>query len=255
MMQGVLGVVFAGVVAALAFRSRALSRSGALAAFVMGAIVFGFGGWRYAAVLLAFFIPSSLLSRVGSARKRAIFGAHEGPRSGWQVLANGSVAALCVLTSARNGGAFAAAFAGAFAAASADTWATEIGTLSKSPPVSILTLQRLAPGRSGGVTALGIAASIAGAFCVATVAAFTGIAPLWAVTVGGVVGALVDSVLGAGLQALRWCSACNTACETRIHACGARTTLRHGAGWLENDGVNFVATLSGALIASLAGAL
>jgi uncharacterized protein (TIGR00297 family) len=243
--QGIFGGVLAAAVALLAYRTRALTLGGAAAAFVVGATVFGSGGWPTAAVLFAFFIPSTLVSRIGRAK-------HASPRNGWQVLANGGVAAICALAAMRGGAFFAAAFAGAFAAASADTWGTEIGTLSRTPPVSILTFERVQVGRSGGVTALGSAATIGGALCVAFVASGVHIAPFWSVAAGGIAGALLDSVLGAGLQALRWCPACTCECETRVHQCGSPTVLRRGAGWLENDGVNFAATLGGAIVASIA---
>jgi len=248
--QAVTGAALAAIVAGGAYRLRALSRDGAVAAFAVGAAVFGSGGWRAAAVLLAFFVPSSLLSRLGEPRKRAICPRNAHARSAWQVLANGGVAAACALAMPRDGNRWRAAFAGAFAAASADTWATEIGTLSKRSPVSILTLRPVAAGRSGGVTAAGTAASAGGASCVAAVAALTGIAPFWCVALGGIGGAVLDSILGASLQALRWCPACAQECETLRHDCGAPTQLRRGAGWLENDGVNFAATLGGAIVAA-----
>jgi uncharacterized protein (TIGR00297 family) len=249
--QTEFGIVLAAIVAALAYRAHALSIGGAAAALVVGAVVFASTGWLGAAVLFAFFIPSTLLSRLGASRKRAIApDDRAATRSGWQVLANGGVAALCALLLARTGSlAFAAAFAGAFAAASADTWGTEIGMLSRSMPVSILTLRPLRAGASGGITALGVAATLGGAFCVALVAWAVRIAPLWSVALGAVTGALFDSALGAGLQARRWCSACSCECETRRHRCGTATTLRGGASWLENDGVNFAATLCGAVVA------
>jgi uncharacterized protein (TIGR00297 family) len=243
-MQAILGAVLAAAVALFAYRARALTPGGAAAAFVVGAIVFGSAGWTGASVLFAFFIPSTLVSRIGDRRGPA--------RNGWQVLANGGVAAICALASQHGGERFAAAFAGAFAAASADTWGTEIGTLSRTPPVSILTLRRVATGRSGGVTVLGSAATIGGALVVALVASAVRVAPFWSVAAGGIAGALLDSVLGAGLQALRWCPTCRQECETRVHRCGSATVLRRGAGWLENDGVNFAATIGGAIVASLA---
>src|SRR6202042_903832 len=98
-----------------------------------------------------------LLSQLGRTRKRAA-GAHA-PRNGWQVLANGGVAAACAFAAVRGNAPFAAAFAGAFAAASADTWGTEVGMLSPGAPVSLLTLRPIARGLSGGVTPLGIVAS------------------------------------------------------------------------------------------------
>ncbi|HYL26774.1 MAG TPA: DUF92 domain-containing protein [Candidatus Nitrosotalea sp.] len=252
MTQIAVGTLCATLVAIAAYRTRALSASGALAAFGVGAIVFARGGWPAAGVLFAFFIPSTLLSRIGAQRKRALAaGEQHGPRNGWQVLANGGVAAACVLA----GPALGTAFAGAFAAASADTWATEIGMLSRTAPFSILTLRPLQAGISGGVTPLGLAATLGGALVVASVASLAGYGPLLAVALGGVAGALLDSLAGASLQALRWCPVCECQCETRRHACGSPALLRRGVSWIENDAVNFLATFSGAAIAYAAAEL
>ncbi len=241
-MQAALGAALAAAIALTAYRARSLSTSGAIAAFAVGTIVFAAAGWRGAAVLFAFFLPSALLSRRGSG------GA---PRSGWQVLANGGVAACCVLLATRYHAPFSAAFAGAFAAASADTWGTEIGTRVAQTPVSILTFRSVPVGRSGGVTLWGSLATIGGALCVALVAAAVGLAPLLGAAAGGIAGALLDSMLGASLQALRYCPACACECETGRHACGSSTRLRRGVSWIENDAVNFAATLCGALVAAL----
>jgi uncharacterized protein (TIGR00297 family) len=250
--QLLLGGALAAVVATIANRARALTASGALAAFFVGTIVFGGSGWRAACVLFAFFIPSTLLSRLGGARKRDLDDVvKQGARDAWQVLANGGVAALCVLVAMHGLARFAAAFAGAFAAASADTWGTEIGTLSRGMPRSILTFRPTRRGLSGGVTPAGIAATAGGAALVAAVAAQLGIAPFLAVASGGVAGAMLDSLLGAGLQALYWCPACARECETNPHRCGSPTILRRGASWMRNDAVNFAATLCGALVAGI----
>lgn len=247
----VYGAVLAAIVAAGAWRVRTLSTSGAIAAFVVGTIVFGWMGWPGAAVLFAFFIPSAVLSRVGRARKRAMLdvGKH-GARDAWQVLANGGVAAVCALPLGdRYAAPLAAAFAGAFAAAAADTWGTEIGTLVRSAPRSILTLRPVATGLSGGITAAGTAATVAGAALVGAVANATHVAAFAPVAAAGIAGALIDSVLGASLQALRWCPSCGIGCETNPHRCGTPTSLRRGLGWLENDAVNLGATLTGAIVA------
>ncbi len=100
------------------------------------------GTWFTTLVLLAFFIPSVALSRIGRARKKQLIDIGKGgARDAWQVLANGGVATLA-LAFALAGGAtdlLFAAFAGAYAAATADTWGTEIGTLARGMPRSILT--------------------------------------------------------------------------------------------------------------------
>jgi uncharacterized protein (TIGR00297 family) len=229
-----------------------LTAGGAVAAFAVGTIVFGGGGWRAALVLFAFFIPSIVLSRVGRTKKQRLDDvAKQGARDAWQVLANGGVAAVCVLVALRGFAPFAAAFAGAFAAASADTWGTEVGALSPAAPRSILTGRPVHAGLSGGVTLFGTTATVAGAVLVAAVAAALGIASFLAVAAGGVAGALLDSLMGAGPQALRWCPDCRRECETNPHRCGSPTDLRRGVAWLQNDAVNFAATACGAVVAGL----
>jgi uncharacterized protein (TIGR00297 family) len=229
-----------------------LSRSGLAAAAIVGVLVWIFAGWQGVVVLFAFFIPSTAISRIGRARKRALvdIGKH-GPRDAAQVLANGGIATAAAVLSHWFGPVMLAAFAGAFAAASADTWATEIGTLAKSAPRSILTFKRLAPGLSGGVTWQGSLAQLAGAAVVALVAALVHVAPFIPVLIGGVAGSIADSLLGATLQTLRYCPQCQRDCETNPHLCGTQTVVRRGLRWFDNDAVNFAATLTGAIVATL----
>lgn len=251
--QLIFGAALAAAVALVSWRARALTTSGALAAFTVGACVFGAGGWPYAAVLFAFFIPSTILSRIGRARKRELvdIGKH-GARDAWQVFANGAIAAICaVLAAITHEHAIAAAFAAAFAAASADTWGTEIGTLAKSAPRSILTLKHLPAGLSGGVTLTGTIAEIAGALFVALIAWALHIAPWWIVLAGGFAGALADSIAGATAQELRYCPQCRRNCEIDPHICGTPTTIVRGYSRVSNDAVNFICTTTGALVALL----
>jgi uncharacterized protein (TIGR00297 family) len=227
-----------------------LSRSGLVAAVIVGALVWILAGWQGVLVLLTFFVPSVAISRVGRARKRELVDiGKQGPRDAVQVLANGGVATLSAVLSHWFGAPMLAAFAGAFAAASADTWATEIGTLAKGMPRSILTFKPLPPGISGGITGQGSLAQIAGAALVALVALLVHIAPFWPVLVGGVAGSLLDSLLGATLQTLRYCPQCRRDCETNPHVCGSATSVRRGIAWFDNDTVNFAATVTGAAIA------
>ncbi len=252
-------------------------------------MTFGAGTLGTALLLLAFFISSTLLSRAGKARKRELVDIGKGgPRDAAQVLANGGVATVCalawVLVDHGNGSSFwFLAFAGAYAAATADTWGTEIGTLAAEPPRSIVSRKPIATGLSGGVTAAGTSAEIAGAVLIAVLTPFALIlavpanettialplpalllglgarAPFAAfalltivpVFAGGFAGAWIDSLLGETLQDRRWCPACGRECETNPHVCGTATERRRGLPWMSNDAVNFAATLSGAIIAVL----
>ncbi|MHB8145701.1 MAG: DUF92 domain-containing protein [Vulcanimicrobiaceae bacterium] len=256
MTQVAFGCALAALVAFAAYRARALDRSGAFAAFAIGAAIFGAGGWYAALVLFAFFVPSMLLSRLGRERKRDLTDiAKPGARDARQVLANGGVAAIAIVL-ARFLGAplaavLAAAYAGAFAAAAADTWGTEIGTWIGGRPRSILTLRPLAAGLSGGLSPAGTAAQVVGAASVGLVAQAVHLAPFWPVAIAGFIGATIDSLLGAGVQALRHCPRCKRDCENNPHVCGSPTTLLRGVAWFENDAVNFAATLGGAVFAAL----
>ncbi len=251
-MQALIGVAFALAVAFVAYRAHSLTFGGAVAAFIIGAITFGVGGWQAALVLFAFFIPSTVLSRIGKRRKRELVDVgKQGARDAWQVVANGGIAAFALLLAPRFGTPLLAAFAGAFAAASADTWGTEIGTLARGTPRSLLTFKPVPTGLSGGVTWQGTGAEIAGALFVGLVAAVVGLAPLLPTAIAGITGAFLDSALGATAQSLRYCPACQRACETNPHVCGTTTELRRGFGWFENDAVNLSATCCGAVVALL----
>jgi len=246
-----IGALCSAAFVFVALRAHFLTGGGALAAFFVGAVTYGALGAPGAAVLLAFFVTSVGLSRLGRARKRTLTDvAKPGARDGAQVLANGGVATVfAVLFALTADPRYITAFAGAFAAANADTWGTEIGTLVSRRPRSLFGFQPVAPGISGGVTFAGTLAEVAGAGLVAGVAALVGFHGGWAIFVGGVAGALVDSALGASLQALRWCPACKRTCEIEPHTCGANTTVVRGAAWFGNDAVNTVATATGAAVA------
>lgn len=225
-----------------------LSRSGIPAALAVGVLVVAGGSWRYAAVLLAFFVTSMALSRAGKRRKEHLAEQGKGgPRNAFQVLANGGIAAACAIA-ARLGHSppLAAAFAGACAAAAADTWGTEIGTLFAVRPRSVLSGKALAPGLSGGITLPGTIAEAAGGAFVGIVAQAAGVAPWWVVAGAGLAGAFADSFAGAGAQELRYCDRCGRACEVDPHGCGAPTRRIRGVGWMTNDSVNVICTAVGA---------
>jgi uncharacterized protein (TIGR00297 family) len=231
-----------------------LSPSGVLGAILIGTPVFGLAGAVGTAALLGFFISSSALSKAFRARKAGVEEeyAKTGTRDLGQALANGGVAGLAaVLLGVTGDERYALAMLGALVAANADTWATELGVLSRSPPRLVTTLRPVAPGTSGAVSGVGLLAATAGAAFVGLVAALAG--ARWSLVpwliLAGVAGSLVDSFLGATVQDVRWCDACGRETERRIHRCGRSTRSHRGFSWLGNDTVNVVATVAGALLA------
>lgn len=256
--QIIIGLALAAVAAAVAWRLGALSRTGALAAAMLGGLTYGLGGLPAAILLIAFFASSSLLSRAFSARKRNVAkNFAKGGRRDWaQVLANGGAGLLALLAGAL--GFLSpplawAAFAGALAAVNADTWATELGVLSSTAPLLITTGKKVPAGTSGGVSLRGSAAAVGGAALIAALAAL--LAGSWQVfllaALAGLLGSFFDSTLGATVQAIYYCPKCKKETERHpLHTCGTRTTLHRGWRWLNNDWVNFLSALAGAWLAA-----
>lgn len=247
-----LGTV--GLCAAAARRLRWLTRGGAAAAWGVGSAVLVFGGLRPAAALLAFFLTGTGLTRLGRAHKTQP--EHRGGgRGAAQVLGTGGVAAAASLLWGLGPlpeplrVLFPAAIAGSLAAAAADTWATEIGMLNRTPPRLITTGEPVPPGTSGGVTLLGSAAGAAGAALIAAVASVD--PTTWiAATVAGVTAMLLDSLLGATVQA-QFRNPDGTVGEEPLT--GAWPV--QGIAWITNPIVNLLATLAGALFAGALAAL
>jgi uncharacterized membrane protein len=145
----VLAVVVAGGLAQAARRSRALTRGGAVAAAVVGTASLA-AGWGWVTLLLVFFVTSTAWSRVGQHQKttRVAGIADKGAeRDALQVLANGGVFAIAAAGSVLWPSlAWYGVGAGAVSAATADTWATEIGTMNNAVPRSVWTWRPVAAG-------------------------------------------------------------------------------------------------------------
>lgn len=249
-MQLILGFFLASIIAYVAYRARSLDRSGAFAALIVGTVIFGLGGLRWAILLLTFFITSSGFSRAFKKRKQEANEkyAKGGRRDAGQVFGNGGIATL-----------FAAlyfffpeaswpwlGFAASLAAVNADTWATELGVLNPTSPRLITDLRKaVEKGTSGGVSPVGTLASLAGAGIIGLEAAWLNPSGTnWLffvlVTLAGLLGALFDSLLGATVQAIYYCPNCQKETERNpTHGCGTPTTQIRGWKWLDNDWVNF----------------
>jgi len=234
-------------------RTRTLSTSGAIAGWIVGTLAIT-AGWSWGVMLLSFFVSASALSKMGERRKAARVGSiveKGGERDARQVLANGGVCGAAALGQLLvPSPVWHALGAGALAAVAGDTWATEVGTLARTDPISIVSGKRVPAGTSGGVTIIGSAAGVAGAFFIGLVATLANWPVAFAaVALGGVAGALADSLLGGTLQARRWCDVCAKATERVVHSCGTTTRPAGGLAGFDNDADNAVCSAVGALVA------
>lgn len=261
--QLLIGLVLAAFIAYAAFRLKALNVGGGWAAFILGTVVFGLGGFAWALVLMTFFITSSGLSILFKKHKSAAEEkyAKGSRRDERQVLANGGLAGAAVIAHVFFPTSVIPwlAFSAVFAAANADTWATELGVFNRTPPRLIHTGQVVSAGTSGGVSLAGMFSAVAGSLVIAAITYLS-----WPLTglensnrlllslliiAAGFLGSMIDSLVGATIQGIFWCPVCCKETEKfPLHSCGTATTLLRGKKRITNDWVNTMCTGSAAFL-------
>lgn len=245
-MSWMFAALASALIVGLALAARSLTRSGAAAAWLIGTVVFAALGAGGAAVLLVFFVSSSLVGRVVG--KAQTVDAKGEQRDAAQVFANGGAAMVGALVGLMDPVLGLWLLSASLASAAADTWATSWGSGSKAPPRLILGLRTVPPGTSGGISLRGTLGGVAGAAVVAVVGAWAlrGELSVWPsvalFTTIGTAGMLLDSMLGATLQGRFRCPACQLPSERRVHRCGTPTEPTGGIRWIDNDVVNALAT-------------
>lgn len=254
-----LALLLSALLGLVSWRMRWLTPRGALSATVVGLILFGLGGGRAALPLLTFFVTSSLLSKLGKGRTRGTerFTAKGATRDGGQVWANGGMAVILVLVHALvrlkwpiyRLEPIQLLFLCALATVNADTWSTEIGCWIGQRPRSLRDWKPVTSGVSGAVTPAGTLAGLVGAavipLSVAWLWPLNGL-EIFVVTWAGFLGNLIDSLLGASLQAqYREPGATDLTEQTQVN--GRPTQRVRGLAWMNNDLVNFVASAGGVL--------
>lgn len=287
------------LLALIGYKKKSLDLSGAVSASLVGVLTI-FSGVRYGLTLAFFFFSGSAVTKVQSEVKKQVdehFKEGGGLRDFVQVMANGlvptilaaaslySLGGLSFIANTTGAGAFAeaiissggsnssitnattkvastlaVAFLSYFSCCGGDTFASELGVLSKSKPRLITTFCRkeVEPGTNGGVSLLGVVASIFGGLVAASGWALgayitSGVRTeiLYALIIGafgGFFGSFVDSVLGATVQYSGYCRERKKV----VSKPGPTVTKISGLEILSNSGVN---VLSASCIAFAFGAL
>jgi uncharacterized protein (TIGR00297 family) len=263
-LQLIVGFALAVMISWLSFQLKVLTKSGAIASTVLGLIVFGLGGLQWAIVLLGFFISSSGLSKILKSGKKDVNEKFSkgATRDAAQVIANGGIAGLFVILHLFFPFAFWPwlAFAGLFAAVNADTWGTELGVLSPRQPISLISGKKVEKGTSGGVTFAGTAAAFSGSLLIAVLAVIfwpksipnpmraVWWLPVTGISLAGLFGSFIDSLLGATVQVIYYCPSCKKETEQYpLHRCNTKTVYLRGWKWMNNDWVNGFCALSGGM--------
>jgi uncharacterized protein (TIGR00297 family) len=228
--------VAVAVTSGFGYVSRALgatSVAGMLTGVFLGLLAVVLGGYGWFAVLIAFFAVGSLSTKFKYEAKarRGVAEPNDGARGTGNVLGNSAAALLALLLYAAavhvplSATAYQYAYAGSVATALADTLSSELGGLFDNPRL-VTTFERVDPGTDGAVTWQGELAGFAGAGVVAALCFW--LFPFDAVGAGvvvaaGFVGMTADSIAGATVE----------------------------GGTIGNQGVNFLATLTGGVAGGL----
>ncbi len=275
--RSLIGLALSGLIGYAGYRREALNGGGVAGAVLLGTVIFGFGGWEWGMLLITFFMLSSALSFYKRRTKHALAEkfAKGSRRDLGQALANGGMGALIALAAPfTESPLLFVAFVGTMATVNADTWATELGVLSPTPPRLITTGRRVEPGTSGGISALGTLATLSGGLSIGLAAllfllldgvwggsglaqlpAGGPVALLVAATLGGLGGSFCDSLLGATAQIIYYSEGRQKETERRLDPDGTPNVPLRGWPWLDNDWVNFLSSLVGAAVAAGVAAL
>ena len=225
-----------------------------MGAIILGTGIFATSGIYGAAIMIMFFLSSSFLSHYKKVKKETVAKQFDktGKRDFFQVFANGGVGViLSIIYFITQNPHFLIALAISFAAANSDTWSTELGTLNKSKPFSLRTFKRVIKGTSGAVSFLGTIFGFLGSIFIGIVA----IALMFMfdlsinnqsylkifiyITLGGFIGGLIDSILGATIQGIYYFDEEKIETEKKVYN-NVPTRLIRGFSFINNDIVNFL---------------
>lgn len=260
-------VIIVGMMALIgiiALKKQSLDASGAIAAVVMGVIVLWCTQFEGFLLLLLFFVGSNVVGRISKRIRQQSLGEklieQKGSRrDAMQVLANGLMATLGALIWYTAGKISALILLGAaLAEATSDTFAGEVGRLSKRPPVSIRTFTPVPKGLSGGITLLGTATAFISSLAIGLswliffrgycASLSQGLLALSIIAITGFMGCIVDSYLGACAQA-HYKDPDTGELTEKEYKEGKPLELVQGVRWIDNDMVNLLSNIFSAVFA------
>jgi uncharacterized protein (TIGR00297 family) len=252
--QFLIGLGLALGIALISYYFKFLTVSGSVATFLLASTIYGIGGWTWTVPILTFFIASSLLSKFGRSRKKnydQVFEKND-KRDEGQVAANGGMAGIIILLwyLFPEHTELYFIYLASLAAVTSDTWGTEVGTLWKGKPRSIITFKSVEAGTSGAVSIMGFVGGLFGAGLVVLSGYFMNqnifsLKLILVIIVSGTVGSIVDSIFGATVQS-QYLDASTGKMTEKTIVNGNKTSLVRGFSWLDNDVVNWACAVSGA---------
>ena len=266
-----IGFITSLVIGYPSYRRKCVTRDGFIVSLFIGSIIF-MTGWQTYLILLFFFISSTILTRwKADIKKQYEFKLDIGGRNWKQAIGASAgtillslilIFSLMFINYKKILSSLFIGLVSTIAVSNADTWAVEIGALSKNKP-RLITKPWIVvdKGVSGGVTLLGEFASILGSFTIALISTILyllsgryslstwymiDISPsklFITVFLAGWIGEILDSIIGANLQVKYFCPQCNKYTDREVHRCGSKTKYISGLKYVKNETVNLIVTV------------
>lgn len=238
------------VIGWVSYRRRKVDISGYVCILIFSAALILSSSYSVLTAISVTFVSSAIITTL---KKRLIprfknDGAEDTPRNWKQATANMGLPVILVLSARINDeqSMTFTAFA-ALACATADTWSSEIGILSRSRPVLMLSRKNVPAGVSGGVTSLGLFCSMLGSLTIACVyyCYYLRRDETICILILGIIGSVIDSIIGELFQA-KYLSQ-----EKELTDTDSAGELVKGYRMITNNSVNLLAVSLTALIAFL----
>ncbi len=235
---------------------KALTFKGIIASLIVAIIVIYISGLKGLLLLLITFVLLSLADKISKKyrKKKDEITKKNGARDEFQIIANCGIAcAMLIVYYFTNNEIYLIAYGVSLASSLADSFASDIGVLSKGKTINIISLKQGDKGLSGNVSVLGLIASLFGSLIIGLsfilIFKYNIFISLFITTLG-FLGAYFDSLLGCLIQVKYKCSKCNIITEKNEH-CNTLTNYYSGNRIIDNDVVNFLSNLLVTIIALL----
>ncbi|MCL2355162.1 MAG: DUF92 domain-containing protein, partial [Oscillospiraceae bacterium] len=202
----VLSLLLNSLLVIFAIKRKSFDTGGVISAFICGFLICYFGGIFPFAILMVVFLFTVLTDKISNDIKKQITTNIEkkgSKRDVFQVLVNAGPGAIAILLYYfTTNDVFIFIFGILMSATLADCMASNLGMLSSAKPVDITRFKKIDNGLSGGVTLIGITASLAGATIIGvTWFIYTrNILELLLIIFAGFLGGVIDSILGSLFQ-------------------------------------------------------
>jgi len=234
-----LSILLPSILALYALYKKKLTLPGIVLAWAFGFIITYYGGLLTSVALIITILLILITDKIKKNKDDATRTIH-------QIIGNLLMPTVCIIIYViTNNQQFYILYFIVLAAALGDTLAGNIGVLSKQEPINLFSGKKLKRGEPGGVSYLGLMASLFGGLLMSIIMSFRIFNLWWSVIIimMGLIGSLIDTVIGTKIQAHYYCNKCKMIVEMDIH-CENETKYLRGYHAIDNNMVNLLANIT-----------